>query len=148
MNYSERLKNLREEKDLKQYELAKILNINVKAYSMYETEYKIVPSKHLITLCEALNVSVDYLLGLSNDILSKNYVHTTPDLSASRLIEFRKSKKLTQEKLANILKTTQSVVSDWEKGKRFIPTLYLFEICKKYNVSADYILGRKDNPTL
>ena len=66
--------------------------------------------------------------------------------SGNRLKEFRKENKLTQTKLASILNTTQSVIADYERGRYFISTPFLYTICKKYNISADYLLGRIDNP--
>lgn len=49
--------------------------------------------------------------------------------------------KLSQKKIAEILYTTQSALSDYENGKRPLPIEYLITLCKYYNVSADYILG-------
>ena len=63
-----------------------------------------------------------------------------------RLKEFRKNNKLTQSKLAVILNTTQSVIADYERGRYLIATPFLYTICKKYNISADYLLGKIDNP--
>ncbi|MCI9281068.1 MAG: helix-turn-helix transcriptional regulator [Bacilli bacterium] len=51
-----------------------------------------------------------------------------------------------QEKLANEINTNKSVICSYEKGKRIIPTPFLYEICKKYNISADYLLGKIDSP--
>ncbi len=47
MTYSNRLKSIREKNNVKQSTLSKILNINENAYSQYETEYVIIPIKHL-----------------------------------------------------------------------------------------------------
>lgn len=49
--------------------------------------------------------------------------------------------KLSQKKLAEILNTSQSAVSDYESGKRPLPIEHLITLCKYYNVSTDYILG-------
>ena len=59
---------------------------------------------------------------------------------------FRKSQKLTQVKLASILNTVQPVIANYEKGKNLIATPFLYTICKKYNISADYLLGKIDEP--
>lgn len=51
---------------------------------------------------------------------------------------------LSQIKLANILNTTHSMISDYENTKKLIATPFLYTICKKYNISADYLLGKID----
>ena len=64
--------------------------------------------------------------------------------TVKRLKELRKEFKLTQDKLAKLLETTQSVVCGFEKGRNLIATPFLYTICHKYHVSADYLLGRID----
>lgn len=53
--------------------------------------------------------------------------------------------KLRQKKLAEILNTSQSAISDYESGKRPLPIEHLITLCKYYNVSTDYILGLPEN---
>ena len=61
-----RIRNLREDEDLTQEDLAKILNISQTTYSRYESGSLDLPSQSLIKLAEFYSVSVDYLLGISN----------------------------------------------------------------------------------
>ena len=58
-----RIRDLREDKDLSQSQLASILNISQSTYSRYESGYLDVPSEVLISLSKFYNVSVDYILG-------------------------------------------------------------------------------------
>ena len=51
MIYATKLKELREEKNMSQINLAKILNIDNSLLAKYEKEYEIIPIKHLNTLC-------------------------------------------------------------------------------------------------
>ena len=62
--YNEILKDLREDKDLKQEDIAKVLNMKQQQYSNYEVGKRALPIEHLITLCKFYNVSADYILGL------------------------------------------------------------------------------------
>lgn len=55
--------------------------------------------------------------------------------------ELREDNDLTQQEIADILGTTQQVYSRYEKGINEMPIRHLVELCKFYNVSADYILG-------
>ena len=66
--------------------------------------------------------------------------------AGQRLKEFRKDNKITQLKLAQILNTNQSVIANYERGRTVIATPFLYSICKKYNISADYLLGKIDSP--
>jgi len=143
MIYKERLKNIREENEVKQQELADLLDVHFTAYSQFEREYTIIPIKHLNTICNFFNISLDYIFGFTNE---KNYDNNKKEidieLSGERLKNFRKENKITQEKLASILNTTQSNIVGYEKGKFLIATPYLYEICEKYKISADYLMGK------
>ncbi|MBP3483599.1 MAG: helix-turn-helix transcriptional regulator [Oscillospiraceae bacterium] len=59
----QRLRDLREDKDLKQRELAYYLNISQTTYSRYESGELDIPSAALIKLADFYDVSVDYILG-------------------------------------------------------------------------------------
>ncbi len=60
------IKNLREDNDLTQQDIADVLNISQRAYSHYENGTRNLPIDILIQLARFYNVSTDYLLGLSN----------------------------------------------------------------------------------
>ena len=62
-----RIRNLREDRDLTQKELAKELNCSQQVYSNYELGQRDIPTYVLIRLSEFYNVSVDYILGLTNN---------------------------------------------------------------------------------
>ena len=64
-NYLRRLKGLREEKNLNQSDIAKILNISQRTYSYYENG-RDIPILLLIKLADFYNVSIDYLLNRTN----------------------------------------------------------------------------------
>lgn len=67
MNYTQRLKDLREDKDLTQEQIAMILKTTQGYYSKYELGKRELPIHHLITLCIFYNVSADYILGFTNE---------------------------------------------------------------------------------
>ena len=68
----ERIKNLREEKDLVQKDLANILGIDRSTYSSYEIGRDTIPLKHLNTLCNYFDISIDYAMGLTKTTKYKN----------------------------------------------------------------------------
>ena len=59
-----RIRDLREDKELSQEDLAQMLHISQTTYSRYETGKLDIPSQTLIVLAKFYGVSVDYLLGL------------------------------------------------------------------------------------
>ena len=63
----QRLRDLREDRDLKQREIAEYLNCSQKTYSNYELGQRDMPTEVLIKLALYYNVSVDYILGLTNN---------------------------------------------------------------------------------
>ncbi|MCM1053753.1 MAG: helix-turn-helix domain-containing protein [Ruminococcus sp.] len=147
MIYSDKLREVREEKNLKQEEISNILSIDKSVYGKYEREYILIPIKHLNNICNYFNISLDYIFSFSED---KNYSNSMDNIdlskSALRLKEFRKDNKLTQVKLAELLNVANGTVAEYERGNFIISTPFLYTICKKYNISADYLLGKIDNP--
>lgn len=139
------LKDIREEHNLKQNDIAKILGIKRSTYSSYEIERDTIPIKHLNNLCNYFNVSIDYVVGLNKN---KRYKDSLPEINNEKQIErlksLRKEQELTQEEIAKILNTSRSTWTGYEYGKYQIPTLLLYELCQKYNYSMDYILGKID----
>lgn len=61
-----RIRDLREDRDLRQIDLAKYLNCSQVAYSRYELGTRVIPTEALIALAKFYNTSVDYLLELTN----------------------------------------------------------------------------------
>ena len=62
-----RIRDLHEDRELKQKQLAEYLNCSQQVYSNYELGQRDIPTDILIKLAILYNVSVDYILGLSND---------------------------------------------------------------------------------
>lgn len=67
MNYIVRMRNLREDNDKTQKELASILKTSQTMYARYERGANELPIRHLITLARFYDVSTDYLLGITNE---------------------------------------------------------------------------------
>lgn len=62
----------------------------------------------------------------------------------NKIKELRKEYKLTQEQFAKKIGVTQDSISLWETNKRIPDTIYIVEICLKFNISSDYLLGIED----
>ena len=66
MKYIDRIRALREDKDLTQTDVANLLNIGQKTYSDYELGKTRIPLDSMLVLAKYYNVSMDYLSGASN----------------------------------------------------------------------------------
>ena len=64
MNYIKIMRDLREDNDFTQQEVAEILGTSQTMYARYERGANELPIHHLIKLCQLYNVSSDYMLGL------------------------------------------------------------------------------------
>ena len=64
----ERIRNLREDHDLKQEDIARLLHCTQACYSNYETGKRDIPTEVLHTLADYYHVSIDYLLGRTDDV--------------------------------------------------------------------------------
>lgn len=62
----EHLRNIREERNLRQIDIANILGINRSTYTSYEIERDTIPINHLNNLCNYFDISIDYAMGLSS----------------------------------------------------------------------------------
>ncbi|WP_028521404.1 helix-turn-helix domain-containing protein [Ruminococcus flavefaciens] len=64
--YFQRLRDLREDKDMNQSQVAEILHTSQTVYSRYERGSRTIPVEHLMILADFYGVSVDYILGRTN----------------------------------------------------------------------------------
>ena len=58
-----------------------------------------------------------------------------------RLRGLREDNDLTQNEVASVLGTSQTMYARYERGANELPIRHLITLCKFYNVSADYLLG-------
>jgi len=66
-NFYPRLKDLREDHDLSQQQIAEYLGMKQPQYSRYERGYRDIPTDILIKLAKLYHTSTDYILGLTNN---------------------------------------------------------------------------------
>lgn len=64
----ERIRNLREDRDLTQKQIGQLLNMSQTGYNQYEIGKNDIPTKILLKLADFYNTSTDYLLGRTNEI--------------------------------------------------------------------------------
>jgi transcriptional regulator with XRE-family HTH domain len=62
-----------------------------------------------------------------------------------RIRDLREDHDKTQEQIANVLGTSQTMYARYERGANELPIRHLIRLADYYGVSADYILGRTNN---
>ena len=67
---------------------------------------------------------------------------------SQRIVSLRKQRKLTQEKLGELVNMSQRSVANWESGERLPSISTLIDLSEKLNVSVDYLLGVTDDPEI
>ena len=141
-----RLFDLREYKDLSQINLADYLGITQQTYSLWEKGTKIIPLKHLNSLSNFYEISMDYIVGLTDEKNNSSIIKLTElnkNEIGSRIKKIREDNNLTLRDLAKELNTTSSTISAYETGKTLILTAFAYQICIKYNVSLDWLCGKR-----
>lgn len=136
-----RIKQLREEKGLKQEELAKEMSVSPSAIGMYETNKREPNNELTVKLANYFNVSTDYLLGkCNNEKLEQSVALGFKD----RLVLLRKELGLTQEEFAEKIGYTRTAVSAWEIGRNEPSNSDTLKIADFFGVTTDYLLGKTD----
>ncbi len=139
----EKIKDIRDELEITQIELSKKLGCTRSAYSLWEINKNTIPLYYLNKLSNILNINIDYLVDLSKDkYLPFNKAEIDKSELGKRIKQARKSINYTQEKLADKLNTTHSVISAYESGKTAVPTLFMIEIAKITKRSLNWFLNK------
>ena len=136
----QRLKDLREDHDLTQKEVAELIGKSRSGYSNYESGSCDIPTDILIFLAEYYCTSTDYILG-ETQVTQR---HTLCDRNKNRYKELRVKSSLNQTELAKRIGMSQIGYSKYETGRCGTPTIILIKLARIYNVSIDYLLGLTD----
>ena len=140
------LKFCREEMEMTQEELGYIFGVSRKTISGWETSSNIIPCAKLIKFCNLYNYSLDFIMGLTrNNNRNNAKIETNKKLIGKRLKDLRDSFNLSQEKFARKCGLSQTTYSHYETGFNLITTTNAYSICKTYNVSMDWLVGRTNN---
>ncbi len=65
-----------------------------------------------------------------------------------RIRDLREDNDKTQQNIADVLGTSQTMYARYERGANELPVRHLLKLADYYGVSVDYILGRTDNPKI
>lgn len=143
IKFQKRFNSIIEDSDYKRTELNKLIPLSQSTLSNALT-YGIIPStKTLIKIADFFNISIEYLLGKTdNEEFYKTSINTS---FKSRFESLCIEKGVTHYKVAIDCLFDKSSISKWF-SKNFIPELEILELlCDYFKVSIDYILGRTED---
>ena len=134
------LKNCREELEITQEELGKVLGLSRKTVTGWENNYDTMPLRKMVQFSNLYKYSLDYITGLS----SKNEYVKIDKLDKKKignnLKELRVNLKMTQKQIADECMISQTTYSNYETGQYLITTLTLYTICYNHKLSIYNII--------
>lgn len=137
------MKDIREDRELTQQQIASVIGVERSTYSGYEIGKDTIPLRKLILLSEYYKLSIDYIVGISS---KNNYIPSDGNIDkivvGKNLKQIRKEKNLKQKDIFKLLNTTSSTYSAYETGKVLIQTAFIYTIANKYGYSIDWIIGK------
>lgn len=89
--------------------------------------------------------SLDFVCGLIRNNIKYGKFTTDKIKISKKLKELRNKLGISQQKLSDDCKISQTTYSGYETGNYLINTTNLYYICKTYNVSMDWVVGRTNN---
>ena len=143
------LKWCREELEMTQEELGFVFGVSRKTISGWETANNPIPFNKLIKFCNLYDYSLDFVVGLKR----KNgkcavKIKTNKKEIGKRLKNLRESLDLSQLKFTEKCGISQTTYSHYETGLNLITTINAYSICKTYNVSMDWLVGRTNKKSM
>ena len=146
--YGNRLKDCREDLDLTQNGLGFMFGVSDGVVRSWENGHYTIPLPKLCKFCSKFNYSIDYVMGVIKRNIKYGSFNIDKLVTSSRLKSVRSSLKLSQIELSNKCKSAQTTYSGYECGKYLINTTNLYSLCKTFDISMDYLMGRKDSPKI
>lgn len=137
-----RLESLRELSDLSKKEFSSILGVSDSIYARWENGKDFIPTKRLYQISNYYQINIDYILGLTNKKQKTNPQELNKKLIAQNTKQIRKDMQESLKKFSQRLNTSPSTWYAYETEKTLILGAFLYQICKNYNYSADWILGK------
>lgn len=142
MSRFKRIANLRVDNDLTQIKLAEKLNIKANTYSKWEKGINNMPVDFLLKLASFYNVSIDYILELSDEKTTSSLNYINSKNLPEKLKKLRNDSNLSQEEFSKKIGISQRTYSYIERGMRKINIIDIYMIASSNNISAENLLSK------
>lgn len=140
------LKSAREELEMTQKELGYVFGVSQSTVAGWENADDTMPFNKLIRFCNLYDYSLDYICGFTrrNTKYDKTFKIDKKKMG-KKLKELRSNLKLSQQQFADKCSISKSTYGNYEVGRYLINTINIYTICKTFNISMDYLVGRNNN---
>lgn len=139
----ERIKELREYEDNTQKETANALHVTRSTYAGWESGKDIIPLKRLNELANIYGVTLDYIVGLSeNPQKREEKIEIQKEIVFDNIRMLRLKNHLSQEKFGQTIKLSQSSIHKYE-NKSLITTMPAIELAKNYHYSLENLIKKR-----
>lgn len=143
------LKTAREELEMTQAELGFVFGVSQSTVAGWENNIDIIPFNKLVRFCNLYDYSLDFICGFTRRNTKYNKtIKIDKKKIGLKLKEVRTKLKLSQQKFADKCGFYKSTYGNYEVGRYLIKTMTIYTICKTYNISMDWIVGRTNKPKL
>lgn len=139
------LKYAREELEMTQKELGYVFGVSQSTVAGWENAIDVIPFNKLIRFCNLYNYSLDFICGFTRKNIEYGSFKTDKVKIGKKLKELRNKLKLSQQQVADDCGFFKSTYGNYEVGRYLINTMNIYSICKTYNISMDWIVGRTNN---
>ncbi len=138
------IKSFLDEKGMRSYKLAEASGCNKTALNNWLYQRQLPSTRALMKLADYMNVSLDYMLGLTPD---KNFIRSgTTERFGRRINVMLQNGEVTAYRLAKECGLGTSAVSKWKNLKRLPSIETLLKLSEAFGVKVDYIVGRTNLP--
>ncbi len=141
----DKIKELRENKNLTQSQLSKILGVSPSTIGMWEQNRRSPDNESLKKIADLFDVSIDSLLGRSEYVYYNSLTKDSNLQSKNKIKELRQAKGWTQDELADKLHVKRAAISKYESSKIPLTADTIRKLSEIFNKSTDYILGLTDD---
>ena len=144
-----RFKEIREDNDLKQHDVATKINISRGGYANIEAETANIKLKYFLSFCNEMNCTMDYVANLTHN--NKTHLITHIDkidksIMTERLNTLETENNKEAQDIAKELGISKSTYSHYKNvnNDRLMQTLMLKRLAEKYGYSMDWLVGRSN----
>lgn len=137
------IKDLREDHDYSQKDVAEYLKVNRSTYASWENGDNYIPLKIVDKLSILYNVPISFLLGISKEKKHKNIVPMDYENILITLNRIKKEKNYTYQKISDKIGVSKSNCYKYYKGIYTIPTSVFILLCEFNDVDIDEICSKQ-----
>lgn len=141
------LKYCREELEMTQQELGYVFGVSGSTVAGWENDHDTMPLNKLVKFSNMYKYSLDFIVGISRTNQYKE-IKLDKKKIGNNLKTIRHKLNLSQQQIADECMISQTAYSNYETGLNLITTMNAYAICKTYNISLDYLVGRTNKKSM